>query len=187
MSLTYSTPKAASRRAFALTAALLALTAGYPAAACEAAQALAMPGSDDTFAAAGLRRPELAKLFAEVARTAFDTPESWTSELRVRRIESGGESYLIVRGTDLLCGGTGACELWLFIRRGGRWSNAIADEAPVVEWVCFGADSSHGRRDLIAVTGGCLATYRFDGHAYRVASTGRGPACGQGGPAPTRP
>ena len=96
---------------------------------------LPIPRAKNTLAPAGIRGRDLASLVAQISSTAFDTPASWSSELRARNIRAGGERFLVIRGTDLLCGGTGACQTWLFQRRASHWLNVIAGEPPVADWL----------------------------------------------------
>src|SRR4051812_12226152 len=77
----------------------------------------------ETFAAARLTSTEQEQIFDQVAATSFDTADSWIVELRARRIALGGTDGLLVRGTRLLCGGTGNCQTWLFRRSNQRWLN----------------------------------------------------------------
>lgn len=137
------------------------------------AEVLSAPRADDTLAAAGIRGRDLASLVAQISSTAFDTPASWSSELRARYIRADGEHFLVIRGTHLLCGGTGACQTWLFQRRASRWLSVIAGDPPVADWLGLGRRSQRGRRDLIAVAGLCLHVYVFDGRLYRSQSIGR--------------
>src|SRR5262249_37615621 len=71
---------------------------------------------DETFLAAKLDAVERKQIIDQVEKTSFDVPDSWESELRVRRVSLGEAEGLIVRGTQLLCGGTGNCETWVFRR-----------------------------------------------------------------------
>lgn len=59
----------------------------------------------DTWAAAKLSPAEIQQITAAVEDSAFDTPDSWEQELRVRRVDLGGGPG-IAQGTKLLCGGT---------------------------------------------------------------------------------
>src|SRR5689334_12765514 len=59
------------------------------------AQDVKLPGmtqlqEGDTFRSARLTPSEKEQVFAEIAGISFDTPDSWESELRVRRVILGG-------------------------------------------------------------------------------------------------
>jgi hypothetical protein len=71
-------------------------------------------GAKDTFAAARLSAKEIREIVAEVEQSAYDTPDSWESELRVQRVDLGACPGIIVQGSKLLCGGTGNCQTWVF-------------------------------------------------------------------------
>src|SRR5579862_6292723 len=75
----------------------------------------------DTFAAAKLSGREVREIIAGVEQSAYDTPTSWETELRVRRVDLGGSSGLVVRGTSLLCGATGNCQMWVFRKTNEKW------------------------------------------------------------------
>jgi hypothetical protein len=133
---------------------------------------LPMPGPADTIAKAGLTRAELADILVQVARTSFDKPDNWRTELRIRRILLDGQPILVVRGAKLLCGGTGGCETWLFRRRAGRWIDAIAGDAPVADRIDLAPRLTRGRRDLMAGNGVSASrenyvVYAYDGDRYR--------------------
>ena len=93
----------------------------------------------------------------------------------MRRITIAGADGLVVRGTALLCGGTGSCETWLFRRSKGGWANMFEGEAPVVASLGFGRHVSHDVPDLIATvpmsaTMSTYLVYAFDGNLYRPAA-----------------
>jgi hypothetical protein len=47
-------------------------------------------GPTDTFAAAKLSAKEIRQVLDAVEQSAYDTPDSWTKELRVRKVDLGG-------------------------------------------------------------------------------------------------
>ena len=103
---------------------------------------------------AGLTSAEMRQIKAEAEKTSFDTPDSWEDELRARRVSSGASEMLVVRGTRLLCGGTGNCQVWVFVRL------AFEDEA----------NNGVSNLLLVADLGGGkdrYTRYRFDGKFYR--------------------
>jgi hypothetical protein len=169
----------------AIVAAVLAVVPSWTAqAGLPPTQPLPLPGAEDTLPAG-----ELSAVLEAVARTAFDTPQSWAAELRARRVTIGGRAYLVVRGTDLLCGGTGACQTWLFARRDGRWADLMADEAPIADGLFVVTHLSHGLHDLVASAPISAGRSRyevlaFDGRAYRRTRCYEAGVTDRGGPAP---
>jgi hypothetical protein len=132
------------------------------------------PRENDTVAAARLSPRDVQQILAEVEKTSYDVPDSWQTELRMRRVSLGGNEALIVRGTEMLCGATGNCETWLFRRAKGRWVNLFVGEAPVVATVGVARHESHGLPDLVATAHlsantGSYVVYAFDGRVYRQA------------------
>src|SRR5207245_11550014 len=53
----------------------------------------------ETFSAARLSRAEEKQILEQVANTSFDSPDSWRSELRVRRLSLGQSEGLVIRAT----------------------------------------------------------------------------------------
>ncbi|HJT07142.1 MAG TPA: hypothetical protein VJ747_09460 [Stellaceae bacterium] len=134
--------------------------------------AIPLPSEKDDIAAAKLAPAELKQILDQVEQTSFDAPDSWAAELRLRRSPIGGGEGLVVRGTALLCGGTGNCETWLFRRVNGTWTRMFDEEAPVISSLGFGRHVSHGIADLIATAHLSASTstylvYVFDGKVYR--------------------
>jgi hypothetical protein len=137
-----------------------------------AVTAIALPADTDSVAAAKLPAAELKQILDQVEQSSFDTPDAWESELRLRRVPLGGGDGLVVRGTAMLCGGTGNCETWLFRRVDGVWVNLLDGEAPVVASLGFGQHLSHAAPDLVATThlsatASSRTVYVFDGKVYR--------------------
>ena len=133
--------------------------------------AIPLPTDKDNFAAAKLSADELQQILDQVEQTSFDRPDSWPAELRLRRVPIAGGEGLIVRGTAMLCGGTGNCQTWLFRRSDGAWTTMFDGEAPVIASVGFGRHVSHDVPDLIATAPLSAATstyvaYVFDGKVY---------------------
>jgi hypothetical protein len=117
-------------------------------------------------------RPEVKEVLDQVGQTSFDTPDSWQTELRLRRLSIAGGDGLVVRGTEMLCGGTGNCETWLFRRANRAWVNMFDGEAPLISSFGFGRHVSHRVPDLIATAPVSAAksnyvVYVFDGKFYR--------------------
>jgi hypothetical protein len=134
---------------------------------------LPLPRNADTIAAAHLSPGETEQILGEIEKTCFDVPEDWAKELRLRRVPFAGGEALVLRGTNLLCGGTGNCQTWLFRRANSRWANLIEGEAPVVAG--FGVRRTVGRQlpDVVAtahVSAGASSdvVYVFDGTVYRA-------------------
>lgn len=128
--------------------------------------------ADETFLAAKLTPTEQKQIIDQVESTSFDVPDSWGKELRVRRISMGGSDGLLVRGTQLLCGGTGNCETWVFRRSQGKWLNLIGEEAPIVSGFGFEQEASRGIKNFLvsansSATKGSRILFKFDGKVYR--------------------
>jgi len=127
----------------------------------------------DTFAAAGLSAKEIREITDGVEQSAFDTPDSWESELRVRRVDLGNLSGIVVQGTKLLCGGTGNCQTWVFRKAEGKWVSMFdGAQAPIADSFQLGPTSTGGVKDF-TITANTSAkashrvTYKFDGKLYR--------------------
>ena len=128
----------------------------------------------DTFAAARLSAKEVREITDGVEQSAFDTPDSWESELRVRRVDLGNGSGIVVQGTKLLCGGTGNCQTWVFRKADGKWVSMFGgDQAPIADSFQLGPTSTGGVKDF-TITANSSAeashrvTYKFDGKQYRA-------------------
>ena len=127
----------------------------------------------DTFAGAKLSTKEAREIIGAVELSAYDTPDSWKKELRVRRVDLSGYQGLVVQGSNLLCGGTGNCQIWIFRKAGDRWVSMFgSDSAPIAEGFQLGPSTTQGVKDLTLVTnssaeGDERAVYRFDGKQYR--------------------
>lgn len=128
----------------------------------------------DTFAAARLSAKEVQEIVAQVEQSAYDTPESWDSELRGERVDLGASPGLVVQGSNLLCGGTGNCQIWVFRKAGERWISLIGkDQVLIAESFRLGPNLTAGIKDLSisANTGEGSdknTTYKFDGTFYRA-------------------
>ncbi len=134
-------------------------------------------GPHETFAVAKLSPKDIHEIIEGVQDTAFDVPDSWEKELRVRRVDLGGSRPgLVVRGTQLLCGATGNCQLWIFRRVDNKWMSLFGDHnAPVVESFQLGPSITHGIKDLTVVANLSAGVakrvrYTFDGKSYRATS-----------------
>jgi hypothetical protein len=132
-----------------------------------------LPSDADTFVDSGLRPAARREIFENVAVTAYDTPESWDAELRVRRERVGPWHVAVVRGTSLLCGATGNCQTWLFRLDGRHWVNVIAaGQAPIVDGLSL-TRAGRGRpwrlatRTRISAQESGFAEYRFDGRLFQ--------------------
>ena len=106
-------------------------------------------------------------------QSAYDTPDSWEKELRVRRVDLGSGPGVVLRGTALLCGATGNCQIWVFRKMDGRWVSLFGNEAPVAEGFQLGPNVTNGIKDLtisanVSADAGGRTTYRFDGKGYRT-------------------
>jgi hypothetical protein len=126
----------------------------------------------ETFRAVTLTEAEQKQIIDQVEATAFDTPDSWESELRVRRVSLGESDGLVIRATKMLCGGTGNCETWVFRRSQGKWLNLFDREAPVISGFGFEHEASAGIRNLLVSAERCVGKenrilFKFDGNFYR--------------------
>lgn len=132
-------------------------------------------GPKDTWAAAKLSVQEAQQIIAGAEAAAFDTPDSWEKELRIRRVDLGGSPGIIALGTHLLCGGTGNCEIFVFRKAEGKWVSLFKSDAPIAEGFQLGPSSTHGIKDLTVSMNSSAAksesvVYKFDGHFYQQAT-----------------
>jgi hypothetical protein len=129
---------------------------------------------EETLAKLGLPQAELTQVISGVEAAAYDSPDSWEKELRARKISLGAVPGLVLQGTDLLCGATGNCQIFVFRRVGEKWLALFeGEEAPVVEGFSFGPGLAQGIKDLHVISNSSAdkstqATYRFDGKFYRA-------------------
>ena len=128
--------------------------------------------ANETFVAAKLSAAEQKQIVDQVENTSFDVPDSWETELRVRRVSLGESDGLIVRGTQLLCGGTGNCQTWVFRRSPGKWLNMFEREAPIVSGFGFEQEVSGGIKNFLVSANSSAAEesrtlFKFDGKVYR--------------------
>jgi hypothetical protein len=133
---------------------------------------LASLGDQETFRAAHLTRAEREQILEQVQRTSFDIPDDWQSELRVRRISLGGSKGLVIRGTSLLCGGTGNCQTWVFRLSHDAWFNLFDDEAPIVSGLGFEHATTLSIENLLvrmnrSAQEELWILFKFDGRHYR--------------------
>lgn len=155
-------------RTVAVVAALVMTTVGLASAQVEHLR------EDERIAKIKLPAPELKQIISAVEATAFDSPDSWEKELRARRISLGSEPGLVLQGSDLLCGGTGNCQVFVFRRVGKDWVSLFAaEQAPVIEGFSFGPEARNGIKDLHVIANSSAqksthVTYRFDGKFYRA-------------------
>jgi hypothetical protein len=128
---------------------------------------------DDSFAAAKLSPAESRQILEGVEQSAYDTPDSWQTELRLRRVDLGGSPGIVVQGSSLLCGGTGNCQTWVFRKADGRWMSMMpGDQAPLASGFAFSKNLTHGIRDFSttansSATDSKRTTFKFDGRFYR--------------------
>ncbi len=128
--------------------------------------------ADETLLSAKLSAAERRQIIAQLESTSFDVPDAWETELRARRISLGARDGLLIRGTHLLCGGTGNCETWIFRQAQGKWLNMFEDEAPVVSGFGFTQHTRGGIRDFLvsvhnSATSETRMLFKFDGKTYR--------------------
>src|SRR4051794_35444959 len=125
-------------------------------------------GPKDTFAGARLSAEEVRQIIQVVEPSAFDTPESWTSELRVRRVDLGASPAVVLQGSKLLCGGTGNCQVFVLRKTHKRWASLFGEEqGPIAEAFQFGPTETNGIKDFSieansSASGSRRVTYKFD-------------------------
>lgn len=129
-------------------------------------------GNQDTFGAARLTGSEQEQIIDQVQRTSFDIPDDWQSELQVRRVSLGASDGLVIRGTRLLCGGTGNCQTWVFRLSHGAWWNLFENEAPIVSAVGFEQATTLTIENLVSTVHMSAQEelwilFKFDGRYYR--------------------
>jgi hypothetical protein len=131
-------------------------------------------GAKDTFDSVGLSAKEVQEIVAEVEQSAYDTPDDWKKELRLRRADLGNNPGLMVQGSKLLCGGTGNCQTWVFRKADNKWVSLFpSDRVPIAESFRLGPGVTGGIKDftILANSGaetGQTVTYKFDGTFYRA-------------------
>jgi hypothetical protein len=109
-----------------------------------------------------------------VEQSAYDTPDDWKKELRVRRADLGNNPGMVVQGSKLLCGGTGNCQTWVFRKTDNKWVSLFPnDRVPIAERFRLGPGVTDGIKDftIVANSGaeaGQTVTYKFDGKFYRT-------------------
>jgi hypothetical protein len=127
-----------------------------------------------SFEAAGVSAGEQKQILEVVEQSAFDTPESWIKELHIKRVNLGETPGLLIQGTNLLCGGTGNCQVWIFRKANGKWLSMLeGDQAPLADSVQLGPMRTRGVKDLTLSSNSSadhsdLKTYKFDGRVYRT-------------------
>ena len=131
-------------------------------------------GPKEPLAAAQVSTKEIREIIAGVKKSAYDMPKSWSTELRLRRVDLGNGPGIVVQGTSLLCGGTGNCQIWVFRKANVNWVSMFAnDQTILAEGFNFGPAVTHHIKDLTIVTnlsadGSKRVTYKFDGSLYRT-------------------
>jgi hypothetical protein len=129
----------------------------------------------DTLAGANLPKDAIRQIMKNVEATAYDTPKNWEAELRVEQFRLGGAPALVVKGSDLLCGATANCQVWLFRKTDRGWRLLLDAEQPLIaDSVMFGPKRTHGLEDLIVTTNWSTSNakkylYKYDGSLYRRA------------------
>jgi hypothetical protein len=131
-------------------------------------------GAKDTFNAIGLSAKEVQEIVEEVEHSAYDTPDDWKKELRVRRVDLGNSPGMMVQGSKLLCGGTGNCQTWVFRKADNKWMSLFPNDlVPIAESFRLGPGVTGGIKDFTIVANssaeaGQTVTYKFDGKFYRA-------------------
>jgi hypothetical protein len=159
-----------------LVAMLLLLTFSgcwFAAGAAQAQTPLSGPGK--TLLQLELSETTIQQILSDIEATTYDTPASWESEHRVQTLRLGNASALVLKGSDLLCGATANCQVWVFRRSDRGWRFLLDRKQPLIaDGVSFGPKKTRGLEDLV-VTANLSAsvvkkyTYKFDGAIYRSA------------------
>lgn len=129
-------------------------------------------GTAETFTAAKLTKKEIARIIPVLEQLAYDTPDSWNTELGARRVDLGNSEGFVLEGTNLLCGGSGNCQIFVFRKVHDQWVSLFQVEAPIEDAFTFGPGMTNGTKDLnVAYHESAEAVhrvrYRFDGQFYR--------------------
>ncbi|PYV99809.1 MAG: hypothetical protein DMG89_06310 [Acidobacteria bacterium] len=128
--------------------------------------------NNETFHSAKLSATEIKQISEEIEATAFDTPDSWESELRVRRVLLGEAPGLVLQGTKLLCGATGNCQTWVLRRADDHWLSLFKNQAPIASGFGFDEKTTNGIQRFVVAANSSAAdskyvVYDFDGKFYR--------------------
>jgi hypothetical protein len=83
----------------------------------------------------------------------------------------GQADVLVVRGTSLLCGATGNCQSWVFLRSQQQWRNLIQGAAPLASGLGFEERVSAGLKNLVLVTNAGGQKDRYTRYALAASST----------------
>jgi hypothetical protein len=127
----------------------------------------------ETIRAAHLSVAETKEILEQIESTSFDVPESWESELLVRRQQIGGAEGLIIQATKSLCGATGNCQTWAFRRSAGKWLAMFEKQAPIVSGYAFGKERNDGIENFIgaghiSAQVSNYVVFTFEGKFYRL-------------------
>jgi len=128
--------------------------------------------NNETFHSAKLSATAIKQISEEIEATAFDTPDSWESELRVRGVPLGETSGLVLQGTKLLCGATGNCQTWVLRRADDHWLSLFKNQAPIASGFGFDEKTTNGIQRFVVAANSSAAdskyvVYDFDGKFYR--------------------
>src|SRR5438128_3440537 len=126
----------------------------------------------DMFASAKLSREEIGQIVSALEQLAYDTPDSWNKELRVRRIDLGTNPGIVLQGTNLLCGRTGNCQIFVFRKVKGKWVSLFEHRAPIGEAFELGPGTANGVKDFRVIANSSAKSverivFKFDGNFYR--------------------
>jgi hypothetical protein len=108
----------------------------------------------------------------DVGELAYDIPASWNTELRAKRVDLGSSPGLVPEGTDLLCGGTGNCQIFVFRRVNNRWISLFKGQARICEAFTIGPGTYKRHKELKGATNQSAETaqrvaYQFEGRFHR--------------------
>ena len=123
----------------------------------------------------GLPKEAIRQIMRDIEATAYDTPKSWDKELRAETMRLGNAHALIVKGSDMLCGATANCQVWVFRKSDRGWRLLIdRKEALIADGLSFGPKKTRGIQDMHVTTNSSVSsqssyTCKFDGAVYRAA------------------
>jgi len=166
-------PTATRSLKLALSLTLLVSTSGLaPSGVVALADRVSVLPSMARLTSLGLPATDIRQIVSAVEPVAFDSPDSWDDELRARRVNLGTSQGLVLQGTNLLCGATGNCQLFVLRRTKGVWVSLFERDAPIGDGFHLGPHRTNGIMDFIVtsnLSAGARrrAVFTFDGRFYR--------------------
>jgi hypothetical protein len=152
---------------------MLALPPNSSLAQTQKGPAIPVLSAKDTLDKTNLPADAIEQILQQVEVTSFDFPDSWEEELRARSLPLGDSEGLVVQGSRLLCGGTGNCQTWLFLKADREWRTLFEEQAPIGSGFTFSPNIHHALHDFVVDSNTSAAASRrtvfvFDGAYYRA-------------------